>query len=47
MTWFQWDNGNLEATTCEPLRPCTSLRRAVKVYWAWDRSIGGWVHYRA
>lgn len=44
MTWFQQDNGNLETTTCEP-KDCT--RFMGQVYWAWDRRIGGWVHYRA
>lgn len=54
MTYFQWkkthmgeggDMGSLMSTPeCSP-EACSCLY--IKVYWAWDRRIGAWVHYAA
>lgn len=46
MTWFQWAHGGkVQATTCKP-GTCNQKIRG-KVYWAWDRFLGAWVHYTA
>jgi len=41
MSFFQWNSGEMHLVWCEK-----DQCRHGKVYWAWDRSIGAWVHYR-
>lgn len=49
MTYYQWTSGHIVATFCAPFS-CGAFKHGrfsapKKVYWAWDRSLGAWVHY--
>jgi len=47
-TYFQQADGNVELVneTCSNVLGCPYARHGIRgVYWAWDRSLGAWVHY--
>jgi len=51
MTYYQWAHGGKVVTTdCAP-GACLHAKRwgwpEGHVHWAWDRSLGAWVHYVA
>lgn len=48
MTYYQWTTGKLVTTPeCSKELGCPRASHNVftGVYWAWDRSLGAWVHY--
>lgn len=53
MTYYQWTTGQVEKTSCSPVIGCgyyvhnsnVGESKFKGVYWAWDRSLGAWVHY--
>ena len=51
MTYYQWLNGGVVVVTpdCSHKLGCPhySHTGGRKLYWAWDRSLGAWVHYVA
>jgi hypothetical protein len=50
MIYYQWTDGSLHVTEeCSRVLGCARYhgRGSLTVYWAWDRSIGAWVHYAA
>lgn len=53
VTYYQWDNGRIVITPdCKPKQCMQSGRHGnypapKKVYWAWDRGLGAWIHYAA
>ena len=47
MSYFQGSDGKLGSTVCSPKLGCASFHRNRKIFWAWDRSLGAWVHYTA
>ncbi|MCI0349072.1 MAG: hypothetical protein L0Z53_06565 [Acidobacteriales bacterium] len=54
VTYYQWDDGSVVRTDCVvrcimPLKwdePVCHQLPQHDVLWAWDRSLGAWVHYR-
>lgn len=52
MSYFQRDdNGTIKLIaddSCSPKLGCAAYHGShTKVFWAWDRSLGAWVHYTA
>lgn len=49
ITYYQWDDGSVQTTTyCSKKLGCPyAIHSKVNkgIYWAWDRSLGTWVHY--
>lgn len=49
ITYYQWDDGTIQPTDyCSNKLGCPyAIHNKVNkgVYWAWDRSLGTWVHY--
>jgi len=43
-TYFQGTDNVLRVTTCSKELGCP-ITSHDKVYWAWDRLLGAWVHY--
>jgi len=47
MTYFQWSSGQVElVSSCSVKLGCPYARHGLRgVFWAWDRSLGAYVHY--
>lgn len=44
-SYYQWTDGSVHLVECERGKCSTARHRERKIYWAWDRSLGSWVHY--
>ena len=44
-TYYQWSHGGHIHRTINCNYPHSTQGIHGKIYWAWDRSLGAWVHY--
>lgn len=50
VTYFQWRDGRIIRTNCAPgicsiASHPAAITAVKKPLWAWDRSLGVWIHY--